>query len=320
MLNPIKEFFKSPPWEFLVPLFTVIVLLTIETVAILVLNSGKFTFSLDDPYIHLNLADKIIKGHYGVNWSAYSSASSSIIWPFILALFSVFKGTDIVCLGLNMGFAIATLYLDWKILDRIFNTISKQKYPVLIMIVLLLFILLSNLVGLVFMGMEHSLQLLLVTGIFYGVIRSFQEPKIHPLMPLVMVLAPLVRYENLAITVPLLIYFYCSNHKKLAVQIGFFTLFTVVGFSLFLDHLGLALLPNSVIVKMDSSRLNIFQKTYENIEFHRSLLLTIGGFIFLKLIFIREHLKNKEFKFGCAVALFYTVTFISRKIRIVLPI
>ena len=39
----------------------------IELVYILVLNSWHFTYTLDDPYIHLALAEKLIHGHYGID-------------------------------------------------------------------------------------------------------------------------------------------------------------------------------------------------------------------------------------------------------------
>ena len=53
-------------------------------------NEGLFTYTLDDPYIHLRLAENISQGHYGINPSEYSAPSSSILWPFLLVPFSSF--------------------------------------------------------------------------------------------------------------------------------------------------------------------------------------------------------------------------------------
>jgi len=53
--------------------------------AILHRNGGVFTYTLDDPYIHLALAEKIAQGHYGINSGEASAPSSSIVWPFLLA-------------------------------------------------------------------------------------------------------------------------------------------------------------------------------------------------------------------------------------------
>ena len=52
---------------------------------ILKINNGTFVYTLDDPYIHLALAEKIAQGHYGINSGEASAPSSSIVWPFLLA-------------------------------------------------------------------------------------------------------------------------------------------------------------------------------------------------------------------------------------------
>lgn len=55
---------------------------------ILVETKGHFTYTLDDPYIHLALAKNIWLGHYGINPGEMSSPSSSLLWPFVLAPFA----------------------------------------------------------------------------------------------------------------------------------------------------------------------------------------------------------------------------------------
>lgn len=42
-------------------------------------------YTLDDPYIHLSLAENLLRGHYGVNLDEVASPSSSILYPFLLA-------------------------------------------------------------------------------------------------------------------------------------------------------------------------------------------------------------------------------------------
>lgn len=58
------------------------------TVAILLLCHGKLIYTLDDPYISLALSDQIAHGHYGINATEPASPSSSILYPFLLALFA----------------------------------------------------------------------------------------------------------------------------------------------------------------------------------------------------------------------------------------
>ena len=58
--------------------------LIVQTLLILHLRGGHFSYTLDDAYIHLALAENLAGGHYGVNLGEYSAASSSILWPLLL--------------------------------------------------------------------------------------------------------------------------------------------------------------------------------------------------------------------------------------------
>ena len=51
----------------------------VELVAILRLNAGRFTYTLDDPYIHLALAERIRRGLYGINPGEAASPASSLL-------------------------------------------------------------------------------------------------------------------------------------------------------------------------------------------------------------------------------------------------
>ena len=92
-----------------------------EIIAILLLNKGHLVYTLDDPYIHLALAENIINGHYGVNTSEFSAPASSILWPFIIAPFSAFGYGEYFPLLLNICSAIVTLFVAWKSLDKLSN-------------------------------------------------------------------------------------------------------------------------------------------------------------------------------------------------------
>src|SRR5262245_18537055 len=70
-----------------VPAFTLLTVFGAELGAILVLNEGHLVYNLDDPYIHLALAENIARGQYGVNLEEVSAPSSSILWPLLLVPF-----------------------------------------------------------------------------------------------------------------------------------------------------------------------------------------------------------------------------------------
>ena len=61
-------------------LFCIVLAISID------LADGHLIYTLDDPYIHLAVARNILLGGYGVNATEFSSPSSSILWPWLLAV------------------------------------------------------------------------------------------------------------------------------------------------------------------------------------------------------------------------------------------
>lgn len=101
-----------------IPLTLLMTLIGIELLIVLVLNDGKLIYTLDDPYIHLALAENICNGHYGVNIAEYSAPSSSAIWPLIMAPFCRLSIFEYVPLILNSLAAALTLWLyHWVVIS-----------------------------------------------------------------------------------------------------------------------------------------------------------------------------------------------------------
>jgi predicted membrane-bound spermidine synthase len=151
---------------FLISLAISLTVITIQTVIILISNSGLFTYIVDDSYIHLALAENILKGHYGVNLSEYSSPSSSILWPFILAPFSGLAFGYWMPFIINTFSAIGTLYIFSHIIKSIFhsNTVIDSKINNIYLLLVILLMVVTNLIGSVFGGMEHPLQVFLTSN------------------------------------------------------------------------------------------------------------------------------------------------------------
>ena len=85
-------------------------------------SNNFFTYTLDDPYIHLELAKNIFGGNHGINITEFSAPSSSIIFPFLLAPFSNFQFYLFmfpamfctfywICLGLDLSEGRRELFL-----------------------------------------------------------------------------------------------------------------------------------------------------------------------------------------------------------------
>lgn len=70
--------------------YAIAFLLTVVAVQsgfILMLDAGHFVSTLDNPYIHLALAQNIREGLCGITLSGNAAPSSSILWPLPLAPF-----------------------------------------------------------------------------------------------------------------------------------------------------------------------------------------------------------------------------------------
>src|SRR6476619_2261761 len=88
-------------------------------VGMLALPHGKLGYTLDDPYIHLALAERIALGHYGINLGEVTAPSSSILWPFLL-LPGVGTAWHVwLPLGISLACSAVTAVLLGRLVDRL---------------------------------------------------------------------------------------------------------------------------------------------------------------------------------------------------------
>ena len=178
-----------------------------EIIAISNLNSGHFIFTVDDAYIHLSLAENILKGYYGINPNEFCAPSSSILWPFLIAPFTFFSNSAYAILIINILLAMGTIYIFWKLLLPASSPETDQNIytSAMFTIILTLMIPATNVIGLIFIGMEHSLQLFLSILIIYGLVCEMENNIVTWWFLGSIVLAPLIRYECLALSLPALV-------------------------------------------------------------------------------------------------------------------
>lgn len=221
------------------------------------LTNWQFVYTLDDPYIHLALARGISRFHYGINPCEFSAPSSSILWPFLIAPFAGLKGYGLAPLVLNSVCLLGTLVVLQRFLSSRFGFRRFSSWIVATQVSFFL-----NLYGLVFTGMEHSLQVLLVALVASALAqRHLGIGFWSSLLAL-----PLVRYEGLAISVPVLCYLALQGpaaSRTKALLTGLAIAVGLVSFSAFLAGLGLGYLPSSVFAKQSattaSSALSLFK-------------------------------------------------------------
>jgi hypothetical protein len=227
-----------------------LILCAVILTAILVLNHGHFSLCLDDPYIHLALAQRISEGHYGINQGEVTAPSSSILWPFLLAPLSRLPWSSWVPLILDLIFGGITAWFIGRFLDRWYFRIDTSRDVAASRVVLALLLAMSaNMISLTFIGMEHVLQLLLVTGCALGVLEVYSGRRMPGWSVAMAVLGPAVRYENLALTLAVAIVLWLQGRRRHALVAFASSLAIPVVFGLYLHHHGLAMLPNSVLAK-----------------------------------------------------------------------
>lgn len=212
-------------------------------------TGGVFVYALDDPYIHLELARQIAHGHYGLNPGEAASPSSSILWPYLLAPFSRFSWQVYVPLALNVaaGLVLAALLgravAEWPGDD---GSVEEKVRRGVSVAFLMLF---ANLTVLAFLGMEHMLQVLLAAGAAFGMIACLQGRPVPKWCLAAATLGSLIRYEGVVLCLALSIALWGRGRRRLAAGVFGACLLPPLLFGLYLHHLGLPMLPLSVIVK-----------------------------------------------------------------------
>jgi hypothetical protein len=231
----------------LVAVALVFALIVIEFFAILQLNGGEFSYALDDAYIHLALAEQLRSGHYGLTPNVTSSPSSSVIWPFLLAPLAGTPLFEWAPLLLNvascLGFTGALYVLFWKV-GAVRNGALPGALPCTVLVVLA-----TNAVPTVFLGLEHSLQLFLIALTGLGLFNFVEQGRFRALDLLLVLLGPLVRYENLGVSVAFVAVL-CAERRLLPALVVAAASFTGPLFlGLFFRAHGLPWLPTSVVAK-----------------------------------------------------------------------
>ena len=274
------------------------------------LCDGHLIYTLDDPYIHLSVAENILQGGYGVNAGEYSAPCSSIIYPFILA------GTEWIKLGssgplfvnlLGMGCAV---YILGKILEKhVFPSISYVTKSSLdyiyFLIVGILMCLFMNAWGLVLMGMEHSLHVLLCLIIFYSfleVVNNNKTPSV--LLYLALIILPLIRFEGLALSILGIIFLFYLGHKRGAIISSFLVVLLLILWATFMHSKNLPFFPSSVQLKSQivadvnsgaiSSKLNLILKNLLSSLEKRPPKIFCIGLLVLGWLVYREFKKGRK--------------------------
>jgi len=245
----------------------VITLLTVIEMALILRATGShLLFTLDDPFIHLSLAERIADGRgYGLNAGEPSAPASSILFPFLLVPLRPLG--QVGPLLLTYGAALAAGLLACAILRQAGWAIDRAGFTAQAGLALC-FVLATNLLGLIFTGMEHALHLTLTLACVLGAQRFIARQRVEAWWLAAAIASPLIRYEGFSnlLAVALLL----AWHRRIAMA-GLLVVAGSAGpvlFGVWLYARGLPPLPGSVLVKaaagIVSQNAGIFGRWWEN--------------------------------------------------------
>ncbi|MGZ3973687.1 MAG: hypothetical protein ACXVMI_05445 [Flavisolibacter sp.] len=241
--NSLKLFLSG-----LIFLFFPILLITIR---VLHHTNGVYIYPYDDTFIHLTIADHLLKGNWGINPNQFASASSSVLYTLILAFFRIFSRNVMVPFLVNcLGGVTALIAVHFWLKKHLVSYLAQGA-------IFFFVVFFTPLPLLVISGMEHTLQCLFSFLFIFYFCDWLEESKNQggklPLKILLFsMLVTTIRYEGLfliAVAVALLV---IQRRIRQAFVLGFVATFPLIVFGWISVSKGNYFLPNSVLVKSGS--------------------------------------------------------------------
>lgn len=235
-----------------IPVFVLLAMMGIIHEQITRMTDGVFLYALDDAYIHMSMADSWARaGVWGVTPYAFTSATSSPLWTFLLGVsFWLAGSASWLPLLLNTVFALVILLLVYALLHQ------QGLPPWAIFITALLLIFITPLPTMIAIGMEHTLQILLAIalvglGAHLLTVEPFpgwQSNLFRGFIVLVL-LQGVIRYENLFLVAAICLLFLLRGRWRLAFSLGGLAFLPIIAYGLFSVSQGSFFLPSSVLIK-----------------------------------------------------------------------
>ena len=279
------------------PLFAAVIILCVSTGVISTLlilrENGHLVYALDDPYIQMAMAKNFaLHGVWGITRFGFTSASSSPLWTFLIAVSYLVFGVSemspfylsLLCGALVLG--VAYCVLRWYKLS-----------PKLTFWTLLVLVFFTPLPLLICIGSEHPLHVALTILLTFLAARLLSEESPSTArrdLILLLAVSPMVtvvRYEGMFLILVVCALFLLRGRGLTGVAVG------MAGFSSILLYgaLGLAKgwswLPSSILLKGNFPRFtdwgtaldSLFGPAYFNVKMGPHLVVLVLGSLFLAL-------------------------------------
>lgn len=254
-------------WPIALALLGYVVLCAILYGRVAHVTDGRDIYPLDDTYIQAAIGRNLAFYHsYGISPHVFAAASSSILWPFLLAIADYIFGLHIwIPLAWNMVFAVLLVVSA----DRIFRKLAPCAPTVARLLLLLSVVLFTSLATITFVAMEHVLQALtFVLFVYFAAIALERTHEIEPpdslrglhtnlWLILTATLTTLSRFEGVFVVAVVCLQLTIRGRRVTAAAValsGAIPLAVFASFSIL--HGGYAL-PNSLLMKAPPDRINL---------------------------------------------------------------
>jgi hypothetical protein len=245
-------------WPVLVNFIIIILFIWNDYTRIIELNDGTFVYVLDDVYIHMALAKNLAEfGRWSVTGSLFTSSSSSIFYPLLLAfLYRIFGVKVLIPLWVNIFacFGFFTWVFVWS------RRILENKFFQFLLLQVIFYGTPFRL--LIFSGMEHLIFIFVSLTFLAIVIKSATELSLSlrgtpnrlsngetNRILFVGILLIGFRYEGIFVLGCGLLLLIFTRDPIKAILIGIIDILPIFIYGLISIRFGWSFLPNSVIMK-----------------------------------------------------------------------
>jgi hypothetical protein len=263
-------------------------------------NDGHLVYTLDDAYIHMAIAKNLVThGVWGIGGDAFAPASSSILWTLLLsALYAIFGVNEWLPLAMNVLAASVLLWLLYVLLRRC--GVARWSGGAAVVVIALL----VPLVPVIFCGMEHLLQAVLVIAFVYQAAQNLAATDLpsesartrFPFgLPLLSALLTMARLEDAFLVGVVCVMFAIHRKFLVALLIALAGALPICVHGFISLHHGWYFLPNAVLLKTSTPNLSSFPALMDLLgrtafrEIGRNLHLTVWlGLAVAGLIVLRR--------------------------------
>lgn len=211
------------------------------------LTEGRLVFAIDDPYIHLAVAESILAGGYGINPGEPASPSSSALYPVLLAATEALGLGPWGPLAIALAAAGASVWLLARLVAA--HALPEGRVTLFALGLVLLLPHAAGAVALPFTGMEHSLHILLCLVALAGLLGAVERGRAAWWLLAAVALLPLVRFEGVALAGGVALALAVAGLWRAGLLALLLTLGGLLAYGTAMSAAGLPVLPSSVTMK-----------------------------------------------------------------------